>query len=51
MVSAIIKPRFRGATAQWLKRAGVAGFAFFLAKGLLWLGIAAAAAWRGFGNW
>ncbi len=24
---------------KWLKRAGVAGFLFFLIKGLIWLGI------------
>lgn len=27
----------------WLKRIGLAGFLFFLAKGLVWIGIAAAA--------
>ena len=26
---------------HWLKRAGVAGFLFFLIKGLLWVGVAA----------
>ena len=26
-----------GSTRAWLKRAGVAGFGFFLAKGLAWL--------------
>jgi hypothetical protein len=33
----------RGATGKWIKRFGVAGFLFFLIKGLAWLGIAAAA--------
>jgi hypothetical protein len=32
---------------QWLKRVGAMGFLFFLAKGLLWLGAAAAFAWFG----
>jgi hypothetical protein len=27
----------------WLKRIGLAGFLFFLAKGLVWIGIAAVA--------
>lgn len=27
----------------WLKRVGVAGFLFFLAKGLVWIGIAVVA--------
>ena len=27
----------------WLKRVGVAGFLFFLVKGLIWVGIAAIA--------
>ncbi len=31
------QPKWR----HWLKRAGVAGFLFFLIKGLLWLGVAA----------
>jgi hypothetical protein len=34
----------RGATgSRWLKRLGVAGFLFFLIKGLAWIGVAAAA--------
>lgn len=33
---------------SWLRRIGVAGFLFFLIKGLLWLTVPAAiAAWRG----
>lgn len=31
----------------WLKRLGVLGFAFFLAKGLLWLSLPALAVWFG----
>lgn len=27
---------------RWLRRVGVAGFVFFLAKGLLWLGVGVA---------
>lgn len=30
---------------QWLRRLGVAGFLFFLIKGLLWLIVPAVAAW------
>ncbi len=33
--------------SPWLKRAGVAGFAFFFIKGMIWL-LVAAAAWLGF---
>lgn len=29
----------------WLRRLGVAGFCFFLAKGLLWLALPSIAAW------
>ena len=29
------------ARATWLRRAGAAGFAFFLVKGLLWLAVPA----------
>lgn len=29
-----------GKTKLWLKRAGVAGFLFFLVKGLVWIGVA-----------
>jgi len=50
MTSAIIKVKSRYARTPWLKRAGFMGFAFFLAKGLLWLGVAAAAVWHGFGH-
>lgn len=30
---------------SWMKRVGVIGFLFFLAKGLVWLAIAGAAAY------
>ena len=30
---------------RWAKRAGIAAFLFFLAKGLVWLGVAAAGAY------
>ncbi len=33
--------------SSWLRRAGVAGFAFFFIKGMIWL-LVAAAAWLGF---
>jgi len=33
------------AKVKWIKRIGVAGFAFFLIKGLLWLGVLAGGAW------
>lgn len=32
-------PREGKANGTWLKRVGVAGFLFFLVKGLVWLGI------------
>jgi hypothetical protein len=32
---------------KWSKRLGVLGFLFFLAKGLLWLAMLAAAWWLG----
>jgi DMSO reductase anchor subunit len=32
---------------SWLRRAGIAGSLFFLAKGLLWLTLPAALAWFG----
>lgn len=35
---------------NWGKRLGVAGFCFFLAKGLVWLGIAALAVESGCNN-
>jgi hypothetical protein len=35
------------AQTRWLKRIGALGFSFFLVKGLLWLGAAAACAWLG----
>lgn len=31
----------------WLKRIGIAGFLFFLAKGLLWLSLPAFLVWMG----
>lgn len=31
--------------ARWIKRIGVAGFFFFLAKGMIWLGVGALAVW------
>jgi hypothetical protein len=34
--------------ARWLQRLGVAGFAFFLIKGLLWLLIPALLAYMGY---
>jgi hypothetical protein len=39
-----------GGRAQMFKRLGVLSFAFFLVKGLVWLGAAAAVAWFGFGG-
>src|SRR4029450_1231313 len=36
----------RSLTLSWSKRFGLAGFLFFLCKGLLWLAVLAAA-WRG----
>jgi hypothetical protein len=35
----------RSLTLSWSKRFGLAGFLFFLCKGLLWLAVLAAA-WR-----
>ena len=35
----------RSQTLSWSKRLGLAGFLFFLGKGLLWLAVLAAA-WR-----
>lgn len=37
----------QSATAKWLKRFGVAGFLFFLIKGLIWLALFIAAAYFG----
>ena len=34
--------------ARWLKRVGVAGFLFFLIKGLIWLALIVAAAYFGY---
>jgi len=34
---------------QWMKRAGMAGFVFFLAKGLLWLIVSGVLVWMGYG--
>ncbi len=39
-------PPDRKATS-WLKRLGVAGFLFFLVKGLLWLALPALLVWFG----
>ncbi len=50
MASVSIKVKSHSARTPWLKRAGLMGFAFFLAKGLLWLGVAAAAVWQGVGH-
>ncbi len=33
-------PQNTGNTKRWLRRIGVAGFVFFLAKGLVWVGVA-----------
>ena len=35
-------------SAKWIKRFGVAGFLFFLIKGLLWLIVPAILIWFGF---
>lgn len=35
--------------ARWIKRFGVAGFLFFLIKGLLWLIVPAVLIWFGYG--
>jgi hypothetical protein len=35
-------------TMRWLQRFGVAGFAFFLIKGLLWLAVPALLAYLGY---
>ena len=35
---------------KWTKRAGIIAFFFFLGKGLLWLGAAAAAGYYTFSN-
>ena len=32
----------------WMKRAGMAGFMFFLAKGLLWLIVSGVLVWMGY---
>jgi hypothetical protein len=37
-----------GSGARWLQRLGVAGFAFFLIKGLLWLAVPALLAYLGY---
>ena len=36
-----VQPKDRTGKAKWLKRVGIWGLLFFLAKGLVWLGIAA----------
>jgi hypothetical protein len=38
----------RGRAAKWIKRFGVAGFLFFLIKGLIWLALFIGAAYFGF---
>ena len=41
-----MKPQFGQASAsKWTKRAGIVAFLFFLTKGLVWLGVAAAGAY------
>jgi hypothetical protein len=37
-----MKPQYQ----KWLKRAGFAGFLFFLLKGLAWIGLALAISWK-----
>jgi len=37
----------RGRLRVWLKKAGAAGFVFFLAKGILWLVVSGALLWVG----
>ena len=32
---------------SWMKRAGMAGFVFFLAKGMLWLIVSGVLVWMG----
>ena len=35
------QPRFDGGWSGWARRLGLAGFAFFFIKGMVWLGIGA----------
>ncbi len=44
---AIVRENSAAGPSTWLKRAGLAGFAFFFIKGMIWL-LVAAAAWLGF---
>jgi hypothetical protein len=37
-----------GSSVRWLQRLGVAGFTFFLVKGLLWLTVPALLAYLGY---
>jgi hypothetical protein len=37
----------KGRAAKWIKRFGVAGFLFFLIKGLIWLALIIAATYFG----
>ncbi|MEM1044180.1 MAG: alanyl-tRNA synthetase [Bacteroidota bacterium] len=45
-MSETVPPPDRKATT-WIKRFGVAGFLFFLIKGLLWLSLPALLVWLG----
>jgi hypothetical protein len=38
-----------GRRAEWLKRIGIAGFLFFLIKGIIWIGVALFV-WLGISN-
>ncbi len=38
-----------GGSAEWLKRIGIAGFLFFLIKGIIWIGVALFV-WLGISN-
>lgn len=42
-----MQPTAPTATPAWLRRLGIGGFCFFLAKGLLWLAVPAALATLG----
>ena len=48
--SSTAKPHRFSLVCPWLKRVGVAGFLFFLIKGLLWLLVPGLVAYLGFGN-
>jgi hypothetical protein len=43
-------PARRARIIVWLKRIGVVGFLFFLAKGLLWLSLPTLLIWWGVNN-